>query len=55
MQQEETFIPYWFLDKLFELDSWYNTFCNEDSAIKIAYANDENLSSWLSIFIFNKA
>lgn len=49
MQQEGTFIPYWFLDKLFELDSWYNTFRNEDSAIKITYASNENLSSWMSM------
>ncbi len=49
MQQEGTFIPYWFLDKLFELDCWYNTFRNEDSAIKITYASNENLSSWMSM------
>lgn len=49
MQQEGTFIPYWFLDKLFELDSWYNTFRNVDTAINIAYAKEENLSSWMSM------
>ena len=49
MQQEGTFIPYCFLDKLFELDSWYNTFRNEESAIKITYASNENLSSWMSM------
>jgi len=49
MQQEGTFIPYWFLDKIFELDSWYNTFRNEDTAINIAYAKKENLSSWMSM------
>lgn len=49
MQQEGTFIPYWFLDKLFELSCWYDSYRNEDTAIKITYASEENLSSWMSM------
>ncbi len=49
MQHEGTFIPYWFLDKLFDLDSWYANYRNEDSAIKVVYAKEDNLSSWMNM------
>jgi len=49
MQHEGTFIPYWFLDKLFNYSQWCDSFQKEDSAIKVVYAKEENLSSWMSM------
>lgn len=48
MYEEGTFIPYWFLDRLFELKDWYNTYRNSDN-IKICYASERNLNSWMSL------
>lgn len=48
MYEEGTFIPYWFLDKLFELKDWYDTYRNSDN-IKVCYATEDNLNSWMSL------
>lgn len=49
MQEEGIFIPYWFLDKLFDLESWYDTFRNPDCNIKIQYATENNFHSWMNM------
>lgn len=49
MQEEGTFIPYWFLDRLFELESWRNRYRNEKTAISFAYADPSRLPSWMSL------
>jgi len=48
MYEEGTFIPYWFLDKLFELKDWHDKYRNLDN-IKVCYASESNLNSWMSL------
>lgn len=48
MYEEGTFIPYWFLDKLFELKDWHDKYRNIDN-IKVCYASESNLNSWMSL------
>ncbi len=49
MQEEGTFVPYWFLDKLFDLDTWYDTYRNENSKIRVGYAKAKHLNSWMNL------
>lgn len=49
MQEDGTFIPYWFLDKLFDLDAWFDVYRNPNSDIKINYATEKNLNSWMNM------
>jgi len=51
MQEEGTFIPYWFLDRLFDMKQWYRQFRgeNEETAIHFEYACERRLASWMSL------
>lgn len=49
MQEEGTFIPYWFLDRIFDLDNWYNIYRDQNSKIRIGYAKTKHLNSWMSL------
>lgn len=49
MQEEGIFIPYWFLDKLFDIRELNDAARNKASAIKIGYAKQRNLASWMSL------
>jgi len=49
MQEEGTFIPYWFLDKLFEMQGWYDAFRNPETAVSVRYADERQLASWMSM------
>lgn len=50
MQEEGTMIPYWFLDKLFEIRDFYGARDNQNPghAIRVEYATQKNLASWMS-------
>lgn len=49
MQEEGTFVPYWFLDRLFDLDTWYDNYRNENTKIRVGYAKAKNINSWMSL------
>lgn len=49
MEREGTFIPYWFLSQLFELRDWYQIHRKENGKVKIKYAEEEQISSWMSL------
>lgn len=49
MQQDGIFLPYWFLDKIFDFDDWHGAFNNKNEKIEIVYAKEENISSWMSL------
>ena len=49
MQEEGTMIPYWFVDKLFEIRKVKDAHGNRNSKIKIQYATQKNLASWMSL------
>lgn len=49
MQEEGTFIPYWFLDRLFDIEQWQRQYRNEETAISFAYADESRLASWMSL------
>lgn len=49
MQEEGTFIPYWFLDRLFDIKQWYKQYRDEDAAIHFTYADERRLASWMSL------
>lgn len=49
MQAEGTFIPYWFLDRLFDIEQWKRQYRNVDTAISFAYADESRLASWMSM------
>lgn len=48
MQEQGTMIPYWFLDKLFEVRG-YDAHGNQKRDIRIEFATMNNLSSWMSL------
>ncbi len=48
MQKEGTIIPYWFLDKLFDIREFYGAYRDVEN-IKIGYAEPINLASWMSL------
>lgn len=49
MQENGTFIPYWFLDKLFDLADWNDKYRNEETAIHVEYARECHLESWMNL------
>lgn len=51
MQEEGTFIPYWFLDRLFDIKQWYKQYRegNEETPISFEYAGERRLASWMSL------
>ncbi len=49
MQEEGTFIPYWFLDKLFDIGQWYQRYRSEKTALRFACAEEKHLASWMSL------
>lgn len=49
MQEEGIFIPYWFLDRLFDMEEWYKQYRDEDAAVQFAYADENRLASWMSL------
>ncbi|MDE6639116.1 MAG: GNAT family N-acetyltransferase [Acetatifactor sp.] len=49
MQEEGTFIPYWFLDRLFDMEQWYKQYRDEDAAVHFTYADERHLASWMSL------
>lgn len=49
MQEDGTFIPYWFLDKLFDMDNWYDAFRNSHAEFTVKLATEKNLNSWMSM------
>lgn len=49
MQEEGTFIPYWFLDKLFDMGQWYQRYRSEETAIRFGPAEEKHLASWMSL------
>lgn len=49
MQAEGTFIPYWFLDKLFDIGQWYRQYRDEKAAIRFERAEEKHLASWMSL------
>lgn len=51
MQEEGTFIPYWFLDRLFCMEQWYKQYRegNEETPIHFEYAGERRLASWMSL------
>lgn len=48
MQEQGTMIPYWFLDKLFEVRG-YDAHGNQKRDIRIEFATMNNLASWMSL------
>lgn len=49
MQEEGTFIPYWFLDKLFDMKKWFQVYRNLEQEYPVQYATKKNLNSWMSM------
>lgn len=51
MEEEGTFIPYWFLGRLFDMKQWYQQFRggNDISSIHFEYAGERRLASWMSL------
>lgn len=49
MYEEGTFIPYWFLNHLFEIESWNNHYRDLIKGIRIELATEQNLNSWMSL------
>lgn len=51
MQRAGIMVPYWFLDKLFDLGDVheFDAHGNRNSALKICYASCDNLKSWMSL------
>ncbi len=49
MQEEGTFIPYWFLDRLFDMEEFYCRYRDENTGIRFKYADEDNLASWMSM------
>lgn len=48
MQEQGTMIPYWFLDKLFEVRG-YDAHGNQQYDMRIEFASLHNLASWMSL------
>lgn len=48
MQEQGTMIPYWFLDKLFEVRG-YDAHGNQKRDIQMGFATMNNLDSWMSL------
>lgn len=49
MQEEGIMIPYWFLDRLFEIRGDYDAHGKQNPEIEITYAEQKNLSSWMNM------
>ncbi len=49
MQEEGTMVPYWFLDRLFEIRGAYDAHGRNNAGITIACASRKNLASWMSM------
>lgn len=51
MQRAGIMVPYWFLDKLFDLGDihQFDAHGNRESELKICYATYDNLESWMSL------
>lgn len=49
MVQNGEMIPYYFLDKLFDIKDKYGSMINKDNDIEIKFATLENLASWMSL------
>lgn len=51
MQEEGTFIPYWFLDRVFDIEQWYKQYRegNEETPLSFEYAGERRLASWMSL------
>lgn len=49
MQEEGTMIPYWFLDRLFEIKGTYGTEGVKDREPQVGIASLKNLESWMSL------
>ena len=51
MQEEGTFIPYWFLDRVFDIEQWYKQYRegNEETPLSFEYAGERRLASWMSM------
>lgn len=51
MQKDGIMVPYWFLDRLFEMEEVYafDAHGNRNQGLKIGYANLDHLKSWMSL------
>lgn len=49
MQEQGVMIPYWFLDKLFEMRDFYDAYGNRKHHVRIGIATPENLDSWMNL------
>nr|WP_308545440.1 GNAT family N-acetyltransferase [uncultured Lachnoclostridium sp.] len=49
MQKNGVMIPYYFLDKIFDIKNAYGSILTECEPIEIKYATEENLDSWMNL------
>jgi isopentenyldiphosphate isomerase/ribosomal protein S18 acetylase RimI-like enzyme len=49
MQKSGVMIPYYFLDKIFDIKNAYGSILTEQEPIEIKYATEEHLDSWMNL------